>query len=136
MGGGRYPPNVSNVLPDDKRKQIIALGRLGWSLRRIQKAVGVRRETASSYLREAGIVVRPPGGWGWPSAKPAIGVTIDSAAAKPAIKVITDPAEEIPLVVAAGEPKAAIRVITDSEAEPMPERAPSRSPSASACTEH
>jgi transposase len=127
---------VSNVLRDDKRQQIIALGRLGWSLRRIQKAVGVRRETASSYLREAGIVVRPPGGWGWPSAKPAIGVTTDSAAANPAIKVITDPAEEIPPVVAAGEPKAAIEVITDSEAEPMPERAPSRSPSASACTAH
>jgi transposase len=123
-------------LRDDKRQQIIALGRLGWSLRRIQKAVGVRRETASSYLREAGIVVRPPGGWGWPSAKPAIGVTTDSAAANPAIKVITDPAEEIPPVVAAGEPKAAIEVITDSEAEPMPERAPSRSPSASACTAH
>jgi transposase len=127
---------VSNVLRDDKRQQIIALGRLGWSLRRIQKAVGVRRETASSYLREAGIVVRPPGGWGWPSAKPAIEVTTDSSAANPAIKVITDRAEEIPAVVAAGEPKAAIEVIADSEAEPIPERAPSRSPSASACTAH
>ena len=121
---------------DDKRQQIIALGRLGWSLRRIQRAVGVRRETASSYLREAGIVLRPPGGWGWPSAKRAVGVTIDSAAANPAIKVITDPAEEIPPVVAVGELKAAIKVITDSDAEPMPERAPSRSPSASACTAH
>lgn len=121
---------------DDKRQQIIALGRLGWSLRRIQKAVGVRRETASSYLREAGIVVRPPGGWGWPSAKPAIEVTTDSAAANPAIKVITDPAEEIPPVVVAGGAKAAIEVITDSEAAPVPERAPSRSPSASACTAH
>lgn len=121
---------------DDKRQQIIALGRLGWSLRRIQKAVGVRRETASSYLREAGIVVRPPGGWGWPSAKPAIEVTTDSAAANPAIKVITDRAEEIPPVVAAGGAKAAIEVITDSEAAPVPERAPSRSPSASACTAH
>lgn len=121
---------------DDKRQQIIALGRLGWSLRRIQKAVGVRRETASSYLREAGIMVRPPGGWGWPSAKAAIEVTTDSPAANPAIKVITDPATEIPLVVAVGEPKAAIEVITDSEAAPVPERAPSRSPSASACTAH
>jgi hypothetical protein len=136
MGGGRYPPHVSNVLRDDKRQQIIALGRLGWSLRRIQKAVGVRRETASSYLREAGIVVRPPGGWGWASAKPAIEVTTDSAAANPAIKVITDPTEKVPPAVAAGEPKAAIEVITGSEAEPLPERAPSRSPSASACTAH
>ena len=115
--------NVSNVLRDDKRQQIIALGRLGWSLRRIQKAVGVRRETASSYLREAGIVVRPPGGWGWP-------------AANPAIKVITDPAEEIPPAVAPMEAKPAIEVITDSEAAPKAERAPSRSPSASACIVH
>jgi len=128
--------NVSNVLRDDKRQQIIALGRLGWSLRRIQKAVGVRRETASGYLREAGIVVRPPGGWGWPSAKPAIEVTTDSSAANPAIKVITDSATEILPVVAGGEPKAAIEVITESEAAPVPERAPSRSPSASACTAH
>ena len=128
--------NVSNVLRDDKRQQIIALGRLGWSLRRIQKAVGVRRETASSYLREAGIVVRPPGGWGWPSAKPAIEVTTDSSTANPAIKVITDPAEEIPPVVAAGEPKAAIEVITESEAALVPGQAPSCSPSASACTAH
>jgi len=127
---------VSNVLRDDKRQQIIALGRLGWSLRRIQKAVGVRRETASSYLREAGIVVRPPGGWGWPSAKPAIEVTTDPAASNPAIKVITDRATEIPPVVVAGEPKAAIEVIADSEAAPVSERAPSRSPSASACTAH
>jgi len=53
---------VSNVLKEDKKQQIIALGRLGWSLRRIQKSVGVRRETASEYLKEAGIAVRPPGG--------------------------------------------------------------------------
>ena len=58
------------------------------------------------------------------------------AVANPAIKVITDLAEEIPPVVAAGEPKAAIEMITDSEAAPVPERAPSRSPSASACSAH
>ena len=46
--------NVSNVLRDDKRQQIIALGRLGWSLRRIEREVGVRRETISAYLKEAG----------------------------------------------------------------------------------
>jgi hypothetical protein len=38
---------VSNVLSEEKKQQVIALGRLGWSLRRIQKEVGVRRETAS-----------------------------------------------------------------------------------------
>jgi hypothetical protein len=41
---------VSNVLREEKKQQIIALSRLGWSLPRIQKAVGVRHETASGYL--------------------------------------------------------------------------------------
>jgi hypothetical protein len=45
---------VSNVLSEEKKQQVIALGRLGWSLRRIQKAVGVRRETASGYLKDGG----------------------------------------------------------------------------------
>ena len=53
---------MSNVLSDDKRQQVLALGRLGWSLRRIEEATGVRRETASVYLRSAGVVVRRPGG--------------------------------------------------------------------------
>jgi IS30 family transposase len=53
---------MANVLSDDKRKQVEALGRLGWSLRRIQREVGVRRETASGYLKAAGIDVRGRGG--------------------------------------------------------------------------
>jgi hypothetical protein len=86
---------MSNVLNDEKRQQIIALGRLGWTLRRIEQATGVRRETAANYLKAAGIGVRPPGGWGHrgPS-KPAIEVTSDSGSAtpdsKPAIEVITE----------------------------------------------
>jgi len=90
---------MSNVLSDDKRQQILALGRLGWSLRRIEQATGVRRETASAYLKAAGLKVRRPGGWGR-KAKPAIQVTTDSAPAKrdnsapgaprPAIQVSTD----------------------------------------------
>jgi hypothetical protein len=36
---------MSNVLADDKHHQIVALGRLGWSLRRIERTTGVRRET-------------------------------------------------------------------------------------------
>jgi hypothetical protein len=64
---------VSNVLSEEKKQQVIALGRLGWSLRKIQKAIGVRRETAADYLRAAGIGLRPPGAWGRGSpAKPAI----------------------------------------------------------------
>ena len=55
---------MSNVLSTEKKQQVIALGRLGWPLRRIEAATGVRRETAGSYLRAAGIAVRPPGGWG------------------------------------------------------------------------
>jgi len=72
---------MSNVLSDDKRQQIIALGRLGWSLRKIEQATGVRRETAGAYLKAAGISVRRPGRWGR-AAKPAIEVTTDSTPAK------------------------------------------------------
>jgi transposase len=62
---------MSNVLSEDKRQQVIALGRLGWSLRRIEQATGVRRETGSAYLKAAGIAVRAPGAWGRVPAKPA-----------------------------------------------------------------
>ena len=85
---------MTNILSDDKRREVVALGRLGWTLRRIQKATGVRRETASAYLRAAGLAVRPPGRWGHPAAKPAIEVSTDPglaetapASAKPAIEV-------------------------------------------------
>jgi transposase len=74
---------VSNVLSDEKKQQVIALGRLGWSLRRIERATRVRRETASGYLKAAGITLRPPGGWGRSPAKPAIEVSTDPAAEKP-----------------------------------------------------
>ena len=76
---------MSNVLSDDKRQQILALGRLGWSLRRIEQATGVRRETASAYLKAAGISVQQPGGWGR-RAKPAIEVTTDFDVTKAPIK--------------------------------------------------
>ena len=70
---------MSNVLSTEKKQQVIALGRLGWPLRRIEQATGVRRETAGAYLRAAGIAVRPPGGWGKRApSKPANGVTTDS----------------------------------------------------------
>jgi transposase len=80
---------MSNVLIEDKQQQVIALGRLGWSLRRIERETGVRRETAGGYLRAAGMAVRPPGAWGRSAAaKPAIGVTTGSEA-KPANEVTT-----------------------------------------------
>src|SRR5205823_14507177 len=74
---------VGNVLNEEKKQQVIALGRLGWSLRRIQKRTGVRRETAAGYLREAGVALRPPGAWG------------RAAPAKPAKEVTTDFGEEL-----------------------------------------
>ena len=77
--------DVSNVLSEEKKQQVIALGRLGWSLRRIQKTTGVRRETAADYLRTAGIGLRPPGAWGRRApAKPANEMTPDSQASRPA----------------------------------------------------
>src|SRR5881409_3905408 len=104
---------MSNVLSADKRQQVIALGRLGWSLRRIEEATGVRRETASTYLRAAGVVVRPPGRWGQPP-KPAIEVSTDSGAGP------------------ASNPANGVGVSTDSPAAPPLPR-PGRSPAASAC---
>ena len=71
---------MSNVLNEEKQQQVLALGRLGWPLRRIQQETGVRRETASAYLKAAGIPVRSPGAWGKrpPRAKPANEVSPDS----------------------------------------------------------
>ena len=69
---------MSNVLNNEKKQQVIALGRLGWTLRRIEETTGVRRETASGYLKAAGVPLRPPRGWGKrPPSKPANEVTPD-----------------------------------------------------------
>src|SRR6201997_368091 len=77
---------MANVLKDEKKQQIIALGRLGWSLRKIQETTRVRRETISAYLRGAGVEIWPPGRWKREGkAKPAIPVITGSEAAKPAI---------------------------------------------------
>jgi hypothetical protein len=84
---------MSNVLNEEKKQQIIALGRLGWTLRCIEEATGVRRETAGAYLKAAGISVRLPGRWGKPaSAKPSNEVITDIGDSKPAneAEVITD----------------------------------------------
>ena len=50
---------MSNVLSEEKREQVIALGRLGWPLRRIQEETWIRREMAATYLKAAGIAVMP-----------------------------------------------------------------------------
>lgn len=73
---------MSQVLSREKREQVIALGRLGWSLRRIEQETGVRRETAGDYPRGAGIALRRPGGWGRHSPSKAATIT-DFLAKKP-----------------------------------------------------
>jgi hypothetical protein len=116
---------VSNVLSEEKKQQVIALGRLGWSLRRIQKSTGIRRETAAAYLREAGVALRPPGAWG------------RAAPAKPANEVATDPGAPEPANGGSADPlpaKPANEVTTDFGAEMVAQ--PRRSPSASACEVH
>jgi hypothetical protein len=86
---------MSNVLSEEKQQQVIVLGKLGWSLRRIEQRTGVRRETASAYLKAAGIIVRGPGRWGR-SATPSQESSSDSTVAKPANEVTTDPGEQTP----------------------------------------
>jgi transposase len=124
---------MANVLNEEKKHQVLALGRLGWSLRRIQQATHVRRETASTYLKAAGIAVRPPSGWGRHEAKPANGVITDFGAAKPAVPVLPDPLdpnvnhnhnpnpENLPTKgTAKATSKPANEVITDSAVVPGP----------------
>jgi len=114
---------MANVLSDDKKQQVLALGRLGWSLRRIEQATSVRRETASVYLKAAGIPVRPPGGWGRRAAsKPAIEVTTDFYAGKKAPEASTD--------TGLHPPKPAAEAANEGAAD---SGLPTRSPTASAC---
>jgi transposase len=128
-------------LSEEKKQQVIALGRLGWSLRRIQKATGIRRETAARYLREAGVELRRPGRWGRAApetAKPANEVTPDPGGAEP-----VNPVEEVTPDSrperTAGEvelvgPDSCEESVDETATRPSPE--PGRSPSASACEAH
>src|SRR5688572_8792689 len=104
---------MSHVLDDTKQQQICALGRLGWTLSRIQDATGVRRETIGGYLKAASIPVRGRGRPSESKPKPAISpeVSTDSGTSYPAISG---------------------RVSTDAE-PPTPAAQPGRAPSASAC---
>jgi transposase len=105
---------MTNILGDDKKQQILALGRLGWPLRRIEQATGVRRETASAYLKVAGIAIRAPRRRR-PPPKPASQVSTDLA--NPARAVSTEPGPLPP-------------GLADRSGWPPP---PSRAPTASAC---
>lgn len=89
---------MSNVLEQHTQEQVLALGRLGWTLSRIGEATGVHRVTVGAYLRAAGIPVRGRGRPGEDPPKPTISgeVSTDSAA-KPAIttEVSTDSARPV-----------------------------------------
>src|SRR5437899_8699764 len=87
---------MSNVLNEEKQQEVLILGRLGWSLRRIEQRTGVRRETVSAYLKAAGIAVRGRGRWGRRgTTTPTIDPATDSSTAKPANEVTTDPGGQI-----------------------------------------
>jgi transposase len=125
---------MSNVLSEEKKQQVIALGRLGWSLRRIQRETGIRRETISTYLKEVGVELRTPRGRQLPPKPASSGeeVTPDSELPNRA-------GEGVPDCTSAKPASADEEVTPDSgpdsaagtAAQPKPK--PSRSPSASAC---
>ena len=106
---------MSNVLSEEKKQQVLALGRLGWSLRRIERRTGVRRETAGAYLKAAGISVRGAGAWGRGQLAVASG---ESIAAKPAKEVTTDPGGP---VLQDQQPQPVSSPITASVCEPYRE---------------
>jgi hypothetical protein len=91
--------NVSNVLSEEKKPQVIALGRLGLSLRRIEAAVHIRREAMGGYLRAASISIRPPGACGRRApAKPAINKVITDFGAESLAIVVPEPQPIVPLL--------------------------------------
>jgi transposase len=111
-----------NVLSEEKKQQVLALGRLNWSLRDIEKAVEVRRETASAYLKAAGIAIRPPR-----KRRPPIA----DEGPKPASceGVSTDPGVDEP-----AKPASREEVSTDLATAPV--ITPDHSPTVSACEPH
>ena len=76
---------MGNVLDNEKQQQILALGRLGWTLSRIADTTGVHRVTAGGYLRAAGLPVRGRGRPGEGPPKPTItpAVSTDSTVPPP-----------------------------------------------------
>jgi len=107
---------MANILGDDRKQQILALGRLSWPLRRIEQLTGVRRETASAYLKAAGITIRAAR-HRRPPPKPASQVSTDLA--NPAREVSTDPGP-LPACLPAWPPSTS-RAPTASACEPYRE---------------
>lgn len=118
---------MSNVLNDDKKQQIIALGRLGWTTRRIERETGIRRETISAYLKEAGVELRPPRGRVLSKpASPYGEVTPDSEAPETTDQSASDPAKQ-------SSPDDQVTPDSDQHTAPASPLQPVRSLSASAC---
>jgi hypothetical protein len=84
-GGLMVPRRRANLLGDDRKQQVRVLGQPGWTLRRIEGAPGVRRETASAYLKAAGIAVRDPRHRHLTAPNPASEASTDSATLPPGI---------------------------------------------------
>jgi hypothetical protein len=127
---------MSNVLNEAKKQQVLALGRLGWPLRRIEQETGVRRETAGAYLKAAGIGVRLPGAWGRrPPAKPANEneVTTGSNAAKPPPTINPNPNPENLSNNEKAKPANAVTTGFGVESTGLEVENPKRIRSASAC---
>ncbi len=134
------PDGMSNVLSRTKQQQVVALSQLGWSARRIEAETGIRRETASKYIKAAGVAMRPPGRWGrsppsiLPVGDPAKAANevitgSEGLTAKAAIEVITD--------FCGQDSKPANEVITDPGDDPadvvVEESGPARKPTSSLC---
>lgn len=117
-------------MSDDKHRQVIALGQLGWSLRRIEEATTVRRETASAYLKAAGIPIRSPRTRRPPKPASREGVSTD-----PGPEGASNPASPEGVSTDSGpsKPASPAGVSTDSGSAV---RAPGRAPAASACEPH
>jgi transposase len=130
---------MANVLSEEKQQKVLVLGGLGWSLRRIEEATGVRRETASSYLKAAGVEIRAPRTRRPPKPASAVstefrrdlsaadGASLGAESSKPASAVSTDPGSVGEVPTGYG---------TESSEVDPPEaaaRLAGRAPSASAC---
>src|ERR1700751_2567982 len=126
---------MSNVLSEEKRQQVIALGRLGWPLRRIEQETGGSRETASAYLKASGIGGRPRRAWGRPApAKQHNGVITGSKAESSATNGNPNPKNLPEEGNSKGQTaKPANEVITGFGVELSDVAAKNHSPAASAC---
>ena len=97
---------MGGVLDEIKQQQVIALGRLGWSLRRIEGATGVRRETVSGYLKAAGVAVRGRGGRPaqWPPSNPATTSAVSTDSVDTSLATVATAVSGPALTLSACEP--------------------------------